>query len=228
MDSKDDKQTGFVSETKFEMGRRQLKRVQIVIDVLFALLLFSLFQFLPRPDVDHFTRETMVQAFADSYINYLVILVGIVLILIYWNQNNLLFGNLERSNGTHATLSILSIFSLMLYLYFVRLDMELDSTTLALQMQSITLALSGFLGIYSWHYAIKKKLITDKLTGVEQDAVYLKLLPEPVVALISFPFAWLGPDGWTLSWLLLIPVSWVLKKYRIHLKFLALRESETK
>ena len=207
-----------------ERGARQLTRLQVVIDVLFALLIFTLFQFLPRPELDHFTRETMVEAFANSYMNFLVIGVGIILVLIYWNQNNMQFGNLERTDGTHATISILAIFSLMLYLYFVRLDIELDGVVLALQLESVTLAMSGFLSIYSWHYAIKKGLVSDKLTRLEQDAVYLKLTPEPVVALLTFPFAYFGPDIWTLAWLLLIPVSWLLKKYRLHMKFLALKK----
>jgi hypothetical protein len=217
-----------LTETMIERGARQLIRLQTVIDVLFALLLFTLFQFMPRPEVDNFTRETMVEAFAQSYTNYLVIIVGIVLILMYWNQNNMMFGNLGRSDGRHATISILSIFSLMLYLYFVRLDMELDGAILALQMESITLALSGFLSIYSWHYAIKNKLISDIVTRTEQDSVYLKLLPEPIVALLTLPLATFGADIWTLGWLLLIPVGWLLKRYRVHLKFLALKEEAGK
>ncbi len=213
-----------VTEAMKDRGARQLIRLQVVIDVLFALLIFTLFQFLPRPDVDHFTKETMVEALTNSYMNYLLIAVGIILILIYWNQNNMQFGNLERTDGTHATISILSIFSLMLYLYFVRLDMELGGAVLALQMESVTLSLSGFLSIYSWHYAIKKGLVSDKVTRLEQNTVYLKLMPEPVVAVLTLPFAIFGPDIWTLAWLLLIPVSWLLKKYRHHLKFLALKE----
>lgn len=207
-----------------DRGARQLIRLQNVIDVLFALLIFTLFQFMPRPEVDHFTSETMVQAFADSYMNYLVIAVGIVLILIYWNQNNMLFGNLVRTDGKHSTISILSVFCLMLYLYFVRLDMELDGAVLALQLESVSLALAGILSIFSWHYAIKHKLVSENLSRADQDSAYLKLLPEPIVAAITFPFAVMGPDIWTLAWLLLIPVTWLVKKYRHHLKFLALKK----
>jgi len=116
----------------------------------------------------------------------------------------------------------------MLYLYFVRLDMELDGAVLALQLESVSLALSGFLSIYSWHYAIKKGLVSSKVTRTDQDGIYLKLMPEPVVAIFTLPFAIFGPDIWTLSWLLLIPVTWLLKKYRHRLKFLALKDETTK
>jgi hypothetical protein len=93
-------------------------------------------------------------------------------------------------------------------------------------MESVFLAISGFLAIYSWHYAIRKKLISDKVTRIEQNSTYLKLLPEPIVAVLTFPFAWFGADIWTLAWLLLIPVSWILKRYRLHLKFVALKEED--
>jgi uncharacterized membrane protein len=215
-----------LTETMMDRGARQLIRLQVIIDVLFALMIFTLFQFMPRPEVDNFTRETMVETFAGSYINYLVIIIGIILLLIYWNQNNMLFGNLERTDAKHATISILSVFSLMLYLYFVRLDMELDGAVLALQMESVMLSLAGLLSIYSWHYAIKNGLVSDKITRLEQGSLYLKLLPEPIVAAATFPFAVFGPDIWTLAWLLLIPVSWLLKKYRSRLSFLALKEKE--
>jgi hypothetical protein len=46
----------------------------------------------------------------------------------------------------------------MLYLYFVRLDLEFDGAVIALKMESIALALAGFLSVLSWHYAIKKQI----------------------------------------------------------------------
>ena len=139
---------------------------------------------------------------------------GFVLVLIYWMQSNLQFGNLERTDGKHATLSLLQVITLMIYLYFVRLDVELDGAIIALQMESVFLALSGFLGLWSWHYAIKNKLISDTLMKDEQDKVYLKLMPEPIVSVLSFPFAFFGADIWTLSWLLLIPVGYLSKRWQ--------------
>ena len=132
-------------------------------------------------------------------------------------QSNLQFGNLDRTDGRHATLSLLQVITLMIYLYFVRLDVQLDGATIVLQMESVFLALSGFFALWSWHYAIKSKLISDKLNKEEQNKVYLKLLPEPIVSTLSFPFAAFGPDIWTLSWLLLIPVGYISKKMRARI-----------
>lgn len=201
-----------ITEAIEERGSKQLLRLAIIIDVLYALIIYKLFLFLPRPEVDGFTTDDLVEVLSTSYLNYLVMFVGFVLVLIYWMQSNLQFGNLERTDGKHSTLSLLQVITLMIYLYFVRLDVELDGAIIALQMESVFLALSGFLGLWSWHYAIKNKLISNTLVKDEQDKVYLKLMPEPIVSVLSFPFAAFGADIWTLSWLLLIPVGYFSKK----------------
>lgn len=203
-----------LTEAIKERGGKQLLRLAMIIDVLYALIIYKIFLFLPRPEVDGFTKDDLVEVLTTSYLNYLVMFVGFVLVLIYWGQSNLQFGNLDRTDGRHSTLSLMQVITLMIYLYFVRLDVELDGAVIALQMESVFLALSGFFALWSWHYAIKNRLISKNLTKDEQGKVYLKLMPEPIVAVLSLPFAAFGPDIWTLSWLLLIPVGYFSKKIR--------------
>lgn len=203
-----------LTESIKERGGKQLLRLAMIIDVLYALIIYKIFLFLPRPEVDGFTKGDLVEVLTTSYLNYLVMFVGFVLVLIYWGQSNLQFGNLDRTDGRHSTLSLMQVITLMIYLYFVRLDVELDGAVIALQMESVFLALSGFFALWSWHYAIKNRLISKNLSKDEQGKVYLKLMPEPIVAVLSLPFAAFGPDIWTLSWLLLIPVGYFSKKIR--------------
>ncbi len=136
-------------------GARQLFRLEVLIDVLFALMIYKLFTFMPNPQIDGFGRAELYQVLTESYLNYTVILIGLVLVIIYWGLNNLQFGNLDRTDGKHASLAILQVFSLMLYIYFVRLDAEFEGEVFLMQMQSLFLALAGFLSVASWHYAIK-------------------------------------------------------------------------
>ena len=199
-----------LTEGERTRGARQLIRLEVIIDVLFALMVYRIFMMLPRPEIDGFTRETLLQALTDDPFRYLIMLVGIVMLLIYWNQNNLQFGYLKRTDGMHAGLSLLQVFFLMIYLYFVRLDMEFEGAVVALEFESIFLALAGFIGVWCWYYANKKGLVSDELTREEQNNVYKKLFPEPITAVLTFPFAVLGPDIWTLSWLLLLPVTWLV------------------
>jgi len=192
-------------------GARQLFRLQIIIDVLYALMIYKLFTLMPNPGLDDFGREELYQVLTESYLNYTVIIIGLVLVIIYWGLNNLQFGNLERSDGKHATLSILQVFSMMIYIYFVRLDAEFEGEVFLMQLQSIFLALAGFLSVASWHYALRNNLAEDSITELERDKMYLKFLPEPIVATLTIPLAIYGPLVWTLGWLLLIPVGYLSK-----------------
>jgi len=201
-----------------ERGERQLNRIMIIIDVLYALMIFQLFMMMPRPEIDNFTANELVTVLRTSYINYLAMFVGMVLILLYWGQNHVVFGNLDRTDGTLSVIAILQTFILMLYLYFVRLDLEMGGQTLVLRMESVSLAIAGGIGVWAWHYANKRQLFSDKLSDLEVNKTYVKLMPEPITSILTIPFAVFGPDIWTLSWLLMIPVSYILKRIRKRMK----------
>ena len=201
-----------------ERGERQLNRIMIIIDVLYALMIFQLFMMMPRPEIDNFTANELVTVLKTSYINYLAMFVGMVLILLYWGQNHVVFGNLDRTDGTLSVIAILQTFILMLYLYFVRLDLEMGGQTLVLRLESVSLAIAGGIGVWAWHYANKRQLFSDKLSDLEVDKTYLKLMPEPITSILTIPFAVFGPDIWTMSWLLMIPVSYILKRIRKRMK----------
>ena len=65
--------------------------------------------------------------------------------------------------------------------------MEFDGAVITLRMESISLAVAGFLSVLSWYYSIKNKLVSDSLTKEEKAKTYLKLLPEPIVSLLTIP-----------------------------------------
>ena len=213
-----------MTEALIEKGEKQLFRLGIIIDVLYALMIYKLFTFMPNPEVDDFGREELSTVLSESYLNYTVIVIGLVLVILYWGLSNAQFGNLKRTNGTHSALSILQVFMLMIYIYFVRLDAEFEGEVLLMQLQSSFLALAGILSVWSWHYALKNDLVSDAPTKVENSNMYLKLMPEPIVSVLTLPFALFGPDIWSLSWLLLIPIGWALKRYRSRLKFMSVKE----
>ena len=200
------------SEAEQERGFAQLVRVITVIDVLYALIIFRLFTLLPNPDIDNFGASELITVLKSSFANYTVMIIGIVLVLIYWQQSNLIFGNIKRTDPRHSSISILQVVCLMVYLYFIKLDTQFGSSGLIMRMQSIMLALAGFFAIYSWFYAIKKEIISDAVDVSFQQSVYIKLIPEPLIALITIPLSYLGTGIWTLGWLLVIPVGIITKR----------------
>ena len=195
-----------------ERGREFLFSLKILINVLFALLLFQTFMILPRPDDPELEYYTLQQIFSGNKDQLLVILVGLILTLTYWVQINKQLGNLTRSTGFHASMGVLQMFCLMLYLYFVRFDMEFDGLKIALEMQSVFLALAGFIGVFNWVYARRQKLTSKNINDQEEKVMFYKLLPEPLAALFSLFFASMGPETWTLSFLIIIPLSIIFSK----------------
>jgi len=203
-----------ITEASIERGLSLLNSVKIVVNVLFALLIFQAFLILPRPGDPELEYLSLGQIFSENIMSLLTILVGLILIIIYWIQFNLLIGNIKRSTPMHATLALVQVILLMIYLYFLRFDMEYDGMTLALQMESVFLALAGFVGAFNWRYAKSVGLTSDQISEQEELDLFYKVLPEPIASLITLPFAVFGPGIWTLAFLSIFPVGWILKAIR--------------
>ena len=202
------------TKAQIERGVGLLNSIRVVINVLYALLIFQVFLILPRPGDPELEYHSLGQIYSENLTQILVIVVGLVLIVMYWIQFNRQLGNLIRSSPVHASLSVVQMICLMLYLYFVRFDMEFDGMKLALQMESIFLALAGFLGAYNWRYAKRQKLTSDQIDDNEEVSIFYSLLPEPLASLFTLPFASFGPTIWTISFLSIIPIGFILKLIR--------------
>lgn len=202
------------TKASIERGVGLLNSVKIVVNVLFALLIFQAFLILPRPGDSLLEYNSLTEIFSENLMSLLVIIVGLILIIMYWIQFNSLIGNITCSTPMHAILALSQVVLLMIYLYFLRFDMEYDGMTLALQMESIFLALAGFVGAFNWRYAKSIGLTSDQITDEEEMDLFYKVLPEPIAALISLPFAVMGPDIWSIAFLSIIPVGYILKYIR--------------
>lgn len=202
------------TKAQIERGIGTLFSLKIVINVIYALLIFQTFLILPRPDDPELAYHSLSQIFSENIMQIVMIMVGLTLILMYWIQFNRQLGNLVRSSPMHAVLSIVQMIFLMLYLYFLRFDMEFDGMTLALQMESIFLALAGFAAVLSWAHARKNKLTSDQINEEEEINLFYGLLPEPLASLFTLPFAVMGPNIWTVAFLSIIPITYILNKMK--------------
>lgn len=106
-----------ITKAHIERGQKQLFRLGIMMDVLYTLMIYKLFSLMPNSEINHFVRKELYKVLLDNHLNYTIILIGLVLLIIYWSLSNLQFGNLKSTNGMHSTLFILQVFSLMLYIY---------------------------------------------------------------------------------------------------------------
>jgi uncharacterized membrane protein len=182
---------------------KQLRRLEVVMDVVFALMIWRAFQLLPRPTKGDWTLEGMKAFMSVNALGYVLILVFLLIIIIYWIQNNVLFDNLDHTDGKHTALSILQIFSLLLFLYGIKLGMDVGAGVATRAIESITALLVGLTSAAAWRYAIKdRRLLAPEVTQQHAEKLRKRYYAEPVTAAITIPFAFVGPIIWELSWFL--------------------------
>lgn len=177
---------------------RQLRRLETLIDVVYALVIWRLFTLFPHPEENE-TRSVWDVLSGDPRAVLLVI-IGIVIVIIYWGQNNQLFGNLERTDMRHTAIAIVQIFCLLLFLYAIRIGVEYEPQADTRLFESITAMLVGVPAYLGWRHAKRAGLISPKVSKEEADDISVGILAEPITAAITIPFAIFTPLLWEAAW----------------------------
>jgi uncharacterized membrane protein len=200
-----------------ERQKRQLGRLEILMDVMFALMLYRVLAPLPMPsEEDEWVWEfgAIVGLGQEIGPALLMAIIGVILIVIYWLQNNKLLGNLARTNGPHVSFSIGQLVFLVLYAYAMSIAENFDSPTTR-ALQSLALAGVGFCGFFGFRYAAReRRLLSESMSDKEAEALKISVLPEPVAALLTIPLAFIGPWAWEIGWLVMLPIgSWLRRRH---------------
>jgi uncharacterized membrane protein len=202
-------------KAKFRRESLQLQRLARMIDVVYAIVIWRIFILLPSPTAEQLRWEHIGTFLGDNIGVFLMVIIGIAVTIIYWIQNNVLFGNLQSSDSRHTILSILQLFFLLVFLVSLRDGIELGPSTGTRALESATAALVGIAGAWGWSYAIKNhRLLLPDVT--EQYAYRLRdrILAEPITAIITLPLAFVGPILWEISWLSYPLVVWLVRQLR--------------
>ena len=187
------------AEDKAKLKREslQLHRLARMIDVVYAILIWRAFMLLPRPTAEQLNWDHIGAFLSANLGSFLTVIIGIAVAIIYWIQNNTLFGNLQSTDSRHTTLAILQLFFLLIFLVALRLGIDLGASNFTRAFESIAAAMVGIAGGWGWLYAIKNhRLLLPEVT--EQYAYRLRdrILAEPITATITIPFAFVGPIPW--------------------------------
>lgn len=185
-----------------EMRARRLRRLEMLLDVVYAIIIWRIFMLLPRPTEgeasDWNSILDMLMATPAALVG---VLIGIVIVIVYWEQSNTLFGHLDGTDSRHTTLSILQLFSLLLLLYAIGLGLRFEPGPETRVLESATTLLVGVFSYLSWRHATGKgKLISADLTPAQARALSERTLAEPLTAAITIPFAFAGPWAWEAAW----------------------------
>ncbi len=191
--------------------QRQLRRLETLVDVVYGITIWRLFTLLPLPE-ENPAWNTLQDMLIDSWLNFAVASIALIIVIIYWIQSNLLFKYLVRTDGWHIGLSIAQLFSLLLFLYSIRAGVGFEAGPSTRIFESAMACLLGVFSFAAWYYALHKgNLVTDELDVDEAKAITERIKAEPVTAAITIPFA-AGMWMWELSWFIYPVVVYIYKR----------------
>jgi uncharacterized membrane protein len=200
---------------KLERESRQLRRLEVLIDVIFAIVIWRVFMLIPRPGTSDWQWDAIRPFLSANVLTFVSVAISIVIVIVYWLQNNALFNNLDRTDGRHTAISIVQIFFLLCFLLSTRLGVVLEASAGTRAFESCMAALVGIASAWGWSYAIKnRRLISADLTDREASDLQIRFLAEPITALITIPCAFIGPWIWEASWLLYPLIAFILRRRR--------------
>jgi uncharacterized membrane protein len=193
----------------------QLSRLERLTDVVYGLILLRLFTLIPKPVSADGAWHSFSEYLGENAFTLITVVIGVMFVIIYWLQSNTLLGNLEKSDSKHTILTIIQLFSLLLFLLSLNLGVVMGGSMFTRILESSTAALTGLSGAMAWRYGIRnRRLIQPDVNDFDAQKILDGVLAEPLTALMTIPFAFAGPWLWEASWLLLIPTNVILKRMR--------------
>ena len=197
-------------------ARSQLARLATLTDVVYAVALVLIVSWLPLPEESHIKGTLWIaDLWAEYSDNIVAVIIGLVFSIMYWIRSNTLMTALDRTDGVHTGLSIASVFFLLLLLYVVRVSAEVAAPSRRVG-ESAAVALIGIAAGAAWWWARRKGLVREGLTHDDMIGVQVEAFAEPLSALVTLPFAFVGELAWNLAWFAYIPIAAVLRRRGVN------------
>ena len=193
-------------------ARRQLERLGTLTDVVYGVALVLIIQWLPLPEESHSGGVVwLLDLWAEYAGNIVSVIIGLVFTIIYWLRSNTLMAALDRTDGVHTGLSIASLFFFLLLVYVVRVSAEVAAPSRRAG-ESVAVALIGIAAGAAWWWARRKGLVREGVSKDEMLGIQLEAFTEPLTALVTLPFAYVGEIAWNLAWFAYIPIAAFLRR----------------
>jgi uncharacterized membrane protein len=196
--------------------KRQLVRLERLMDVVYALVIWRLFMLLPRPAIESTEYKSVAAMLGANWELFIVILLATLITIVFWLQNNELFGYLEATDSVHTGLAIFQLLFLLFFLYAIASGLRFEAAPDARVVESIAAMLLGIISYASWYYAFRKRnLISSEVSKKKAEVILQRNLAEPITAAITIPAAFIGPIFWEISWFIYPLLRYWLKRRQL-------------
>jgi len=184
------------------------------MDVIFAITIWHVFSIIPAP-TEHAAGVSAFEFVSEHVVSLFDAGLAIVIIIVYWLQNNALFNNLTRTDNGHTAIGIVQMFFLLVFLYAIGLSMEFPGSMTTRITESVAAALVGLTSVVGWYYARRgRRLLAPEISDDEAATLQDRIFAEPLTALLTIPCAWIGPTAWELGWSVYPLLAWFLRRRR--------------
>jgi uncharacterized membrane protein len=196
--------------------KRQLVRLERLMDVVYALVIWRLFMLLPRPAIESTEYKSVAAMLGANWELFIAILLATLITIVFWLQNNELFGYLEATDSVHTGLAIFQLLFLLFFLYAIASGLRFEAAPDARVVESIAAMLLGIISYASWYYAFRKRnLISSEVSKKKAEVILQRNLAEPITAAITIPAAFIGPIFWEISWFIYPLLRYWLKRRQL-------------
>ena len=192
-------------------GARQLGRLTRLVDVVFALVIWRIFTILPQPDPENLQWGTIVEMLTDQWPRFAIAVIAVLIVVIYWLQSNAMLNKLSGTDAMHSGIVVFQLLFLLFYLYTIDIGIRVGSATDTRAFESVGAVLVGVAGYVGWRYVLRRReFLVPGMTSAEARVIAKRSIAEPLTALLTIPFAFVGPWAWELSWFLYPAIRFLL------------------
>ncbi len=191
-------------QSQTRRGILLLKRLERLSDVVYAIIIWQLFMLIPTPDSVGKDWGSLGAYLDDAGITILVVLIGIGWTIVYWLQSGRHHAVLESTDGWHAGLTIFQLFFLFVFLYSMKLGVDIGGMVGTWALESSSATAVGLCSLLAFQHARRKRrLLHPDVTDDEARRIAVRSRAEPLSTGITIPFAFVtGPlfFGFNLTW----------------------------
>jgi len=191
-------------QSQARRGTLLLTRLERLSDVVYGIIIWQLFMLIPTPDSVGKDWGSLGAYLDDAGITILVALIGIGWTIVYWRQSCRHLAVLETTDGLHSGLLIIQMFFLFVFLYSMKLGVDIGGMAGTWALESCSATAVGLCSLLAFQHARRKRrLLHPDVTDEEARQIAVRARAEPLSTGITIPFAFItGPllFGFNLTW----------------------------
>jgi uncharacterized membrane protein len=131
----------------------------------------------------------------------------------FWVAHHRLSILLRRVDSTFIALNLVFLAAIVIIPYPTEILGRYGSSKTAVVFYAATLTISGTLSGAVWWYAMRRRLVDERMTAQERREAVLRSLTTPLVFATSVPIAFINTEAAKYWWILLVGQRWVSRRF---------------